>query len=273
MRLAFRTQSKPRVESTVYLATFAEAFAWATERRLNVLYDAVADQMSTCFAELLIAGREQLEVLRRVAEDVGLDGFSPDEPLADADDEQFVQRITWRTAARWTVLSLLWTLAEEPGRARSANEWAAAVPIAERRELLGGSDLPDSDELMALRITAAELVNRFAEQNAALLIRDLCLVIGASSDTSVAATAVRPLALVCTEGSMSETQVELRPDDRVWLAGDQTDITMDGECRQAGELLTATSEATLRIERASERAPVVRDVALLFERDPAEHGR
>jgi hypothetical protein len=255
--------------SIAYLPTFRDAFSWATDRRLHVLYDAIADELSQSFKGLREAGQEQIEVLGRIANMIGLPQ-AVTQPLPETEDEELAQRIAWRTTARWTVLSLLFTLAEELSDGpRSPEQWAAAVPVSERTELLGKSALPRADERLALGLAAVALHSRFAKEPSVLHIRGRSLLVRAV-DGGVTAREVKPVALICTAGEIADGLLPLRSEDRVWPASGETELEVHGERREEEGQWTMASDGALPVGDGRAYAPVVRDVALLFERDAAE---
>ncbi|HEX3391568.1 MAG TPA: hypothetical protein VHS55_03305 [Solirubrobacteraceae bacterium] len=264
---------KSRTKITVYLPSFRDAFSWASERRLHMFYDAVADELSAQLPEMRQAGGEQLEMLARIAAEIGLPELAAGEPLHEKEDERLAQRIEWRTAARWTVLSLLFTLAEKlAGAPHTPEEWANAVPIEEHTQLLGGGDLSIADKSVALGFAAAVLAGHFAEQDSALLIRGRSLLVHAD-DAVVTATEVRPQALIAAGGELAAGELPLRTDDRIWPAPDQTELGLDGEYEEQDESWMMTGEGVLRIGERNAYAPVVQDIVLLSEADPSEDPR
>jgi hypothetical protein len=174
----FRRKTSRRAEIPV-LSTFDEAFEWASERRLHVLYDEIADMLDREFSQLREAGGAQLEVLRRIAIENDLPEYAFAEPLEDEESEALVRRVAWRTAAQWAVLSLLWQLAKlTPVTDLSTAEWASASSSGDWADLLGSSGLPSVDEPTALAFASDELLRSFASRAAsALLVSDRPLLL------------------------------------------------------------------------------------------------
>src|SRR5438105_1318430 len=142
------------VEVTALPRSFVMAFERASERRLMALYDAVASELSEHFRALRTAANGQIEVLNKVAELVGLEGLDLDEPLADEASEAWAQRVAWRSAARWTVLTLLWTLVERREQTMTPDDWAEAATAHDGKRPRSASSLPASDESTALAVAA-----------------------------------------------------------------------------------------------------------------------
>ncbi len=256
------TTRRSRTNGTVYLPTFHDAFSWASDRRLHMLYDTVADDLDSGFRRLRQGAEEQLEVLDELAAALGLDASEAAEQLS-REDERTALRIAWRTAARWTVLSLLFTLEERrDDEPCSIREWVAAVPIEERTQLLGSGDLPEADKPVALVLAAEALLRCFAERDAALLIRDRPLLLRADA-TSIRAAQVSPLALVATRSEPTADALPLSEGDRVWSAPGEPELVVDARYdAEADSMWTIDGDGELRVEEGHACVPVVQGVAL-----------
>lgn len=251
------------------LATFDEAFEWASDRRLHVLYDEVADELTGRFHGLLDAGHGQLEVLRRIAAENDLAESAITEPLEDPASEALVQRVGWRTASRWTVLSLLWTLvAEAPVEEWHVRAWANAVPRAQRTQALGPSSLSSADEALALVFAAELLAHSFAAQESALLVSERPLVVTAVDETNVAASLVRPVALVAASSEYlagGEDDISLEPGTRVWAGSERARSLLDLNEREELGVAVLAEHHSLSPEDSVRLLPVVQGIALLCE--------
>ena len=252
--------------------SFVASFEQGSDRLLHVMYDEVAPALSERFRELLEAGSGQLDVLSRVAELVGLSELAVDRPLDDADSEPLAQRIAWRSTARWAVLGLLWTLAEQlPAESWSASDWADAMLGDNGVRPRSRSGLPGKDdEQVALAIAAERLMGRFTGQRGrALLLRDRPVVMRVRDETGVAASKVRPIALVETAGELSGREAELTKGDRILLAATEDTeegFALAGRHDSTDRILTMLEDGGIGLGRGTRSLPVVQGLALLFER-------
>ena len=250
---------------------FVASFERASDRRLRVLYDEIAPMLRGRFEQLATAGKGQIEVLNGVAEFLGLEELDVSKPLADEASEVLAQRIAWRSAARWTVLSLLWALVEHRPTAMGPGDWAPA-----RSKPRSRSSLPSTDEPLALDVAAERLTSAFAATNGAgLALLDLPVVIAARAGSRVAADAVRPVGLVETSSEVSNSgRIELVAGDRIWLAGPEGSFfSVDAEYESSGPLdREITGDGELKLDAQTCVAGVVQGVALLYEGKSVEQG-
>jgi hypothetical protein len=250
---------------------FAASFKEASERRVKALYDIVAAGLSTAFDDMAAAAGEQLEVLNEVAALVGLERIDLTEKLEDEAGEALAQRIAWRSAARWTVLSLLWALAESPTRFMTSGEWAELARGHEGKRPRSRSSLPPGDEPMALSLAADALVRSPAlTQGTAMDVLHTPVVISARED-HVVASAPRPLALVETDSDWSTRSVELGPGDRVLATGPLRGLSLKGPRHQADDAtFVLTGKGRLDLAESTHAVGVARGSALLLEWESRE---
>jgi hypothetical protein len=251
------------------LPTFGEAFEWASDRRLHVLYDEVADELAERFQGLLDAGHGQLEVLRRIAVENDLAESAITEPLEDSESEALVQRVGWRTASRWTVLSLMWSLsAEAPVERWHVRAWANAVPRAQRTQALGPSGLSTADEAFALAFAAGLLARSFAGRESALLVSERPLVVTAPDETNVAASLVGPIALVATSTEYlgeGEDDISLEAGTPVWPGSERARSLLELNPSEEHGVAVLAEHLSLSAEDSVRLVPVVQGIALLCE--------
>jgi hypothetical protein len=256
-----------RVQAEAVAPSFARSFERASERRLLTLYDVVASRLSASFEGLAAAADEQLDVLNRVAELVGLEGLDVDEPLPDEASEALAQRVAWRSAARWAVLSLLWTLVERAEQQMTSSEWAQLAREHGGKRPRSRSSLPERDEPTALGFAADALVSSPAvTQGTGMAVLGVPVVIGAPAAGSVVANVVRPVALVETQSDWSATPIELSAGDRISLASGPLGFSLNGECEGTdAATLTSKSHGVLSPDATTRVVEVARGCALLFE--------
>jgi hypothetical protein len=247
---------------------FAEALRQASERRLLTLYDTVADGLSKSFPALAEAGKDQLDVLIRVAELVGLGGLDLDEPLADPDDEALAQRIAWREPASWATLSLLWAVTESAPATIGTFDWAQAAYAGKKPR--GGSSLPEDDEQQALLFAAEALAGSPAlTAGCALVVRKAAYLL-AAADGRVCAQALSPIALVQSRGDTGGAEIELEAEDRVWVAEGERGFTPHGDREEFEGVLRMSSAGGLSLQSDTHTVEVVPGLTLLFEGDARE---
>ncbi len=246
--------------------SFQRSFEQASDRVLHILYDDIAAGLSEAFSELHEAGGSQLEVLSRVAEIVGLERFAGDRPLQDADSEALAQRIIWRRSARWTALSLLWTLVEGlPAYSGSPQEWADGA-LGAARKPKSTSGVPSGDERLALTIAAERLLRWFGEQGGqALMLRDRYVTIRIEGN-GLAVREVCPIALVETASEVSDRAVELRRGDRVLLASRKTGFDLEGEGEITDDdIVMMGGDGRIELDSSTRALGVIGSLTLLFE--------
>ena len=259
-------------ELGTFAPRFAEAFTRASERRLRALYDDIAPMLSERFHELRVGGAGQLEVLNRVARLVGLKGLDVSKPLPDDADEALAQRVGWRSPARWAVLSLLWTLVEVGPDATTPCAWADVAYRGDGRRPRSESLLSDDDEPIALALAAARLAGSpSVASGLALALLNLPVVIRAEGDTSVAAHAVLPLALLESSRTRTATSNQLAAGDRLLLADEDHRVALEGDHEAVGDMLTITGDA--RLDPATRMADIVPGLTLLYEGNAGDDRR
>jgi hypothetical protein len=247
---------------------FAEALRQASERRLLTLYDTVADGLSKSFPALAEAGKDQLDVLRRVAELVGLGGLDLDEPLADPDDEALAQRIAWREPASWATLSLLWAVTESAPATIGTFDWAQAAYDGKKPR--GGSSLPEEDEQQALAFAAEALAHSPALIDGCALVVRKAPYLLAAADGRVCAQPLSPIALVQSRGDTGGAEIELEAEDRVWVAEGERGFTPHGDHEEFEGALRMRSAGGLSLHSGTHTVGVVPGLTLLFEGDARE---
>jgi hypothetical protein len=272
-------RDRDRVEIKAFAPRFLASFTQGSDRLLHAMYDQVAPVLSERFHELLEASSGQLDVLSRVAELVGLPELSVDRPLDDVDSEALAQRIAWRSTARWAVLALLWTLAEQlPAESWSPSDWANAVLGDKGVRPRSRSGLPArDDERVALTIAAERLADSSTGQcGRALLLRDRPIVMHVGDETGIVASEVRPVALLETVGELSGREAELKKGDRILLAATEDSergLDLDGVHSHTRGILTMLEDGGIGLGSGTRLAPVAQGLALLFERKPAKDAR
>lgn len=259
-------------------ALFVDSFEQASESRLEVLYDEVAPTLCEQFQLLAAAGEGQVEVLNKVATMLGLDDLDVSKPLSDDASEALVQQIIWRPTARWAVLWLLWALVEHRRQPMAPGEWAAPS-----RKPRTDSSLPPSDERVALEVAAKSVaISLAATKGAGLVILDLPVVIRVRRDGRIAATPVRPIGLIelsrdrssALSSDSSSAAIELKPGDRIWLAGPEGRFfSVDAEYEATSPLeLEIRASGELKLDTQTSTVGVVDDFVLLYEGNAVEEG-
>jgi len=265
----FRTLANPVVIGEL-APCFVESFEQGSDRLLHIMYDEVAPALSDEFGELLEAGSGQLDVLSRVAELVGLSGLAVDRPLDDANSEALAQRIAWRSTARWAVLGLLWTLAEQlPTVGWSDGEWANAVLDGSGVRPRSRSGLPRKDEQIALTLAAGRLLGSLTGQRGrALLLHERPVAVWVRDEAGVAASEVRPIALVESAGELSRREAKLTKGDRILLAAaeEEEGFALAGDHDRTDGILTMRDDGWIALDPDTCSLPVVQGLSLLFER-------
>jgi hypothetical protein len=247
---------------------FAEALRHGSERRLLTLYDGVADRLSSSFPEFQSAGGEQLEVLERVAELVGLAELDLDAPLTDPEEEALAQRIAWREPASWATLSLLWALTERTSRRVCAHDWAQTA--YEGGKPRGGSSLAEQDEQQALLFAAEALAASPAlSAGCGLVVRSVPYLLVAADDR-VSAQPISPIALVASRGDADGSEIELQAEDRVWVAESERGFTTHGDREEFEGGLLMRSAGGLSLGSDTHTVEVVAGLTLLYEGDVRE---
>jgi hypothetical protein len=252
---------------------FAKSFERASERRVRTLYDIVARTLSVRFSGLAAAATDQLDVLNSIGALVGLKGLDVDQPLADEAGEELAQRMAWRTAARWAVLSLLWALVDRRSEPMTYNEWAQLASEHGGKRPRSRSSLPEADEPTALGWAAHALVSSPAlTEGTGMAVLGVPLVICAREGDQVLARAVRrPIALVETGNDWSAPRMELSAGDRVLLAADSQPFSLSGDYESPDDATrTLTSRGSLELEAGTQVIGVARGRALLFDGESLE---
>jgi hypothetical protein len=251
---------------------FATAFKRASERRLRVLYDEVSPKLSEGFDELAVGGEGQLEVLNRLAEMVGLEDLDLSKPLPDEESEALAQRVAWRAAARWSILTLLWALVENQPNAYAPADWVEVATRSNGKAVRSQSGLPLSDEPLALATVAESLTESVsATDGLALALLDLPVVIRTQSGGGISAEAVRPVALIETTVDLTNLPADLAAGDRIWLAELRRGFSLEGNLDSSDtDILTLSSPSKLSLDPQIRAISVVGGVKLLIEGNSLE---